>query len=61
MSKTPRALAPLRSSDQVMQTLAWLRRQGFRPVPLFARKKAATNRDYVAVDYKPPEIGRAHV
>lgn len=42
------------SSMPVMQTLAWLRRLDFRPVPLHPRSKAALSRDYVAVDYKPP-------
>jgi protein-disulfide isomerase len=34
----------------VLQTLAWLRRQSFRPVPLHFRSKAAIFRDYVRDD-----------
>lgn len=46
---------PARSSDQVMQTLKWIRKQGFQPVPLHPRSKAAVSRDYVDHDYKPPD------
>jgi hypothetical protein len=42
------------SSDAVLQTLAWMRRQGFHPVPLHVRSKAAISRAYVDKDYKPP-------
>ena len=42
------------SSPQVMQTLAWMRKQGFRPVALHPRSKAAISRSYVDPDYKPP-------
>lgn len=38
-----------------MQTLAWLRKNGFRPVPLHPRSKAAVSRDYADVGYKPPD------
>src|SRR4051812_32348795 len=54
MSKRPTSLVPIRSSDAVIQTLAWVRKQGFRPVPLHHQSKAAISRDYVAVDYRPP-------
>ena len=43
------------SSDAVLQTLAWMRKHGFRPVPLHPRSKAAINRSYVDVGYKPPD------
>lgn len=43
------------SSDAVLQTLAWMRKHGFRPVPLHLRSKAAINRSYVDVGYKPPD------
>lgn len=42
------------SSAAVMQTLAWMRRIGFKPVPLQHQSKAAINRDYVSTDYVPP-------
>ncbi len=42
------------SSDAVLQTLAWMRKHGFRAVPLHYQSKAAISRDYVALDYKPP-------
>lgn len=43
------------SSPQVMTTLGWLRKQGFKPVPLHPRSKAAISRDYAQVGYKPPD------
>jgi len=43
------------SSPAVMQTLAWVRKQGFRPVPLHPRSKAAIFRDYVKPDYQPSD------
>lgn len=43
------------SSDAVIQTLKWTRRQGFRPVALRPRSKAAMDEKYVAGDYKPPD------
>lgn len=49
--KTP---ALVTSSPQVIQTLAWLRKHGFRPVPLHPRSKAAISRAYIELDYKPP-------
>lgn len=38
----------------LFQTLEWMRRHGFRPVPLHYRSKAAVNRDYTDPDYRPP-------
>lgn len=45
-----------------MQTLAWLNRQNFHPVPLHPQSKAAISRDYVSVDYRPPgsELWETH-
>lgn len=45
---------PTPSSQSVMQTLTWMRRQGFRPVPVIRSSKAAVNRDYVDPAYQPP-------
>lgn len=42
------------SSDAVMQTLAWVRKHNFKPVPTHPRSKAAIFRDYAKPDYKPP-------
>lgn len=42
------------STDAVMQTLTWMRKNDFRPVPLHPQSKAAISRDYAAIDYKPP-------
>lgn len=52
MSKQPIRATP--SSDAVIQTLKWAEKNGFRPVPLHPQSKAAINRAYVALDYKPP-------
>lgn len=38
-----------------MQTLAWLRRNGFKPVPLRPRSKAAVSRDYATPSHVPPD------
>lgn len=54
MPKTPVVRLTPASGDAVMQTLAWARRVGFRPVPLHPRSKAATSRAYVEPDYEPP-------
>jgi len=43
------------SSDAVMQTLAWTRKQGFKAVPLHPAQKAAIFRDYVKPDYVTPD------
>lgn len=43
------------SSTAVLQTLAWMRKQGFKPVPLHPHSKAAINRNYVEQGYKPPD------
>jgi hypothetical protein len=43
------------SSDAVKQTIAWARKQGFRPVPLRYASKAAFNEKYVDLNYVPPE------
>lgn len=53
MPSSPRSPRSL-SSDAVVQTLAWVRQSGFRPVPLHPRSKAAVNRKYVEPDYQPP-------
>ncbi len=45
----------LRSSDYVIQTLAWARKNGFSPVPLTPNSKAAISAHYVKPDYKPPD------
>lgn len=42
------------SSDAVLQTLAWVRKSGFKAVPTHPRSKAAIFRDYVKSDYKTP-------
>lgn len=51
--KTPAKLGTT-STLPVLQTLSWVRKQGFRPVPLHPKSKAAINRDYVSLNYKPP-------
>lgn len=43
------------SSDAVLQTLAWVRKSGFKAVPTHPRSKAAIFRDYVKPDYKTPD------
>lgn len=43
------------SSDAVIQTLKWVRKQGFRPVPLRKRSKAALDEKYVDPNYKPQD------
>lgn len=52
MPRSP--VARTTSSPQVLQTLAWLRKNEFLPVPLHPRSKAAISRDYAQPDYKPP-------
>ena len=42
------------SSDKVIQTLTWIKKQGFRPVPLRFKSKAAATEKYVDVNYVPP-------
>ena len=42
------------SSDAVIQTLKWVRKQGFRPVPLRKQSKAAVGQQYVDLNYSPP-------
>lgn len=42
------------SSTAVIQTLKWIRKQGFKPVPLRARSKAALDQKYVEAAYAPP-------
>lgn len=42
------------SSLAVLQTLKWARKQGFQPVPLRPRSKAALSRDYADLGYEPP-------
>ncbi len=50
------------SSDLVLQTLAWMRKQNIKPVPLNFQSKAAIFRDYVRADYVPPpdDLWRKH-
>lgn len=43
----------IRSSDSVLQTLAWVRKQGFRPVLLHPQSKAAVSKSYPKDD--PPD------
>ena len=43
------------SSDAVLQTLAWLRKNSFKPVPLHPRSKAAISPAYARPNYKPPD------
>lgn len=42
------------SSDAVIQTLKWARKQGFKPVPLRKQSKAALDARYVEDNYVPP-------
>lgn len=42
------------SSADVMQTLQWARRHGFKPVALHPASKAAVNRSFVDPGYEPP-------
>lgn len=57
MTKRPTVVPsiPRGSSDAVMQTLKWMRKQGFKPVPLRPRSKAAVSRDYATSGYAPPD------
>lgn len=41
-------------ADMVLQTLAWARKQGIKPVPLHPQSKAAIFKDYTKPDYQPP-------
>lgn len=43
------------SSDRIMQTLAWIRKSGFKPVPLHPQSKAAISKKYVESGYEPPD------
>lgn len=47
--------SPPKVRPQVRQTLAWARKQGFKPVVLNPQSKAAVSRDYTQVGYSPPE------
>lgn len=42
------------SSDAVIQTLKWARKQEFRPVPLRKQSKASIDEKYVDLNYSPP-------
>jgi hypothetical protein len=44
----------IKNSPFVLQTLAWARKQGFKPVALHYQSKAAISRAYVEKDYDPP-------
>lgn len=50
------------SSDAVLQTLAWVRKQGFKPVPTHHASKAAIFREYAKPGYQPPgdDLWRTH-
>lgn len=43
-----------KSSDAVIQTLKWMRKQAFRPVALHKASKASIDDKYAGVDYQPP-------
>ncbi len=45
----------LSSSPQVLQTLAWMRKHGYKPVALHPQSKAAISRSYASIDYRPPD------
>ncbi|KKN34833.1 hypothetical protein LCGC14_0789740 [marine sediment metagenome] len=47
-------VAKPKSSDAVFQTLAWVRKHGFKPVPIRPASKAAHIGGYTALDYEPP-------
>jgi len=49
------SLPSARSSDLVIQTLAWCRRQNFRPIPLQHQSKAAIHRDFAKPSYAPSD------
>lgn len=55
MTKRPLTVPSSRSSNQVMQTLAWLRKHQFKPVVVRPRSKAALSRDYASPSYRPPD------
>lgn len=42
------------SSDLVIQTLKWIRKQGFKPVALRKHSKAAVGQSYVELNYEAP-------
>lgn len=42
------------SKPQVLQTLSWVRKHGFKPVPLHPESKAALSREYTDPNYRPP-------
>lgn len=44
-----------KSSDAVVQTLKWARKQGFKPVPLHKASKAAADEKFSTADYRPPD------
>lgn len=47
---------PIKTSTlQVLQTLAWINKLGFRGVPLHPQSKAAVNRDYTDKKYQTPQ------
>ena len=50
------------SSEAVMQTLAWARKNNFKVVPTHYASKAAIFKDYVKLDYKTPsdDLWRTH-
>lgn len=55
MPKQLTSVPPTSSSDYVLQTLAWLRKHSFRPVPLRFQSKAALSPDFAKPDYDPPD------
>jgi len=48
------------TASGINQTLQWVRRNDFKPVPLFHRSKAAINRNYVDPGYVPPDDSLWH-
>lgn len=47
-------LAKASSTDAVLQTLVWARKNGFKPVPLHVQSKAAISPAYARPNYQPP-------
>lgn len=43
------------STQEVLNTLAWMRARGIKPVPVHYASKAATSRDYAQPNYSPPD------
>lgn len=55
MTAKPKSASPTGSSSiPVLNTLSWVRSQGFKPVPLKPGLKAAATPNYTNPDYEPP-------